>query len=596
MPVIGINHITTKAWALLKLRAYLLVAAVSMPLLGCSVADVPGNLSYVAATEALSRRDYPTAFETLSNLEARGGFHDITSVRVLLARLYLEGRGTPQDIPKGVALLKQAANSKDDLNWVVIAQSKLATIYEDGKSPTITPDLVAAANWYRKASQLGSDGATRALRRLSRNPAVYVRLHRNDFSQLPPPAPGGLENVPLIADPKRLFEIVRWHAHAGNRDAQFRLARLIYSGKGTDKNEEHSVRWLYLSAENGYPLAQYVLSSEYRRGNIIDIDFDAHEKWLMAAAAQNHPDALNDLGALRVSPLKKGQSPNLEMAFKLYEKAADLGSITATVNLGGMYAEGLGVPKNIEKAKALYRKAAAAGNQTAKRRLRGDEGIGTASGPERVVIKERIIVERTPEAGPSAETIFKLRSNSVFQVMVASVETQNGKFKLTGAGRGSAVAVSASHALTNCHVVKDMNVVLVRVGGASVKAEVVHREIKQDICVIRLAKQTLKPIENSRSFDGLNIGETVYAIGSPAGLENSISQGIISGKRRVKGQWWIQTTAAISPGSSGGGLFDKKGNLIGITTFKSSGVSDEGLNFAAPVHRFLTLAREDRRF
>ena len=118
-----------------------------------------------------------------------------------------------------------------------------------------------------------------------------------------------------------------------------------------------------------------------------------------------------------------------------------------------------------------------------------------------------------------------------------------------------------------------------------------YRDKKRDVCIIRVSGGELLPVTNTRRFDDLKIGELVYAIGSPAGLENSISQGIISGKRNVKGQQWIQTTAAISPGSSGGGLFDKDGNLIGITTFKFSGESDEALNFAAPAKWFYEKAQ-----
>jgi TPR repeat protein len=532
----------------------------------------------------------------LSSLEARGGFHDTVSVKVMLADLYLEGRGTTQDVAKGVALLKQAATAKDDLNWVVIARNKLAVIYLEGKPPVVDRDEVAAAEWYRRASQLGSDSAARMLRRLSMDPAVYVRLHREEFSRLPAPSPGELDSASNTVDQKRAFEIVRWHAHAGNRDAQFQLARLLYSGQGVAKSDQQSARWLYLSAENGHLFAQYVLAGEYRRGEILDINFEAYEKWLSAAADREYPAALNDLGALRMHPLRKGQRPDPGLAFKLFERAAALGSVTAMANLADMYAQGFGTAKDPEKAKELYRAAAAGGHQDAERRLREIEGAGTPAGPQRVVIKERVVVERTPDAGPSAENVFKLRSNSVFQVLVASVESRDGKWRMLGAGRGSAVAVSARHALTNCHVVQGKNVVLVRVRDVSAEASVVHRDTRRDICILRMADQDLAPVEKSRSFDDLKIGEPVFAIGSPAGLENSISQGIISGKRQVEGQWWIQTTAAISPGSSGGGLFDKDGNLIGITTFKVSGTSDEGLNFAAPVHQFLAVAREARQF
>ena len=83
-----------------------------------------------------------------------------------------------------------------------------------------------------------------------------------------------------------------------------------------------------------------------------------------------------------------------------------------------------------------------------------------------------------------------------------------------------------------------------------------------------------------------SIGEEVYAIGAPQGLDLSLSRGIISQLRGNYGKQSapiIQTDAAISPGSSGGGLFNENGELLGITTFKFSGGASEGLSFALPV-------------
>jgi S1-C subfamily serine protease len=70
-----------------------------------------------------------------------------------------------------------------------------------------------------------------------------------------------------------------------------------------------------------------------------------------------------------------------------------------------------------------------------------------------------------------------------------------------------------------------------------------------------------------RRFDDLHVGETVYSLGSPAGFDLSFGQGLIAGLRDIKGAHIIQNSAPSAPGSSGGGLFDARGNLIGITTF-----------------------------
>lgn len=83
------------------------------------------------------------------------------------------------------------------------------------------------------------------------------------------------------------------------------------------------------------------------------------------------------------------------------------------------------------------------------------------------------------------------------------------------------------------------------------------------------------------------VGERVVAIGSPFQLEGSLSDGVISQIRVLKGRTLLQTTAPISPGSSGGGLFLHSGELVGITTLSFKG--GQGLNFAVPVSAFSSL-------
>jgi tetratricopeptide (TPR) repeat protein len=97
------------------------------------------------------------------------------------------------------------------------------------------------------------------------------------------------------------------------------------------------------------------------------------------------------------------------------------------------------------------------------------------------------------------------------------------------------------------------------------------------------------PIPVRRSSD-VSVGERVYAIGSPGGLEVTLSEGLVSGLRDFENVSVIQTSAAISHGSSGGGLFDSEGRLVGITTFFLKG--GQNLNFALPGEWILALAEE----
>jgi S1-C subfamily serine protease len=103
-------------------------------------------------------------------------------------------------------------------------------------------------------------------------------------------------------------------------------------------------------------------------------------------------------------------------------------------------------------------------------------------------------------------------------------------------------------------------------------------ETKTDRCILSTEREILSPVKQIRTYDGLKVGEQVFTIGSPSGLESTLGQGIISGLRRDGVRRLVQTTAPISPGSSGGGLFDRSGNLIGITTFTLR--DSQGLNFA----------------
>ena len=120
--------------------------------------------------------------------------------------------------------------------------------------------------------------------------------------------------------------------------------------------------------------------------------------------------------------------------------------------------------------------------------------------------------------------------------------------------------------------------------GDQTPIEIVAANIEADRCVVRSRNLRLRPIAGIRPFDNLEIGETVYAIGNPQRLELTVSDGLLSGKRAAGELRLVQTTAPISPGSSGGGLFDSRGNLVGITT--STRRDAQNINFAIPAEDF----------
>lgn len=149
---------------------------------------------------------------------------------------------------------------------------------------------------------------------------------------------------------------------------------------------------------------------------------------------------------------------------------------------------------------------------------------------------------------------------------------------LAHAGMGSGVVFQPGFVATNCHVVE--GAYLIRVGRKQrfIRADTVAGDIEKDLCLLQLEAELGKPSCLGEA-GALNVGDDVYAIGAPDGLELSLSSGIVS---QLRGPYppMIQTTAPISPGSSGGGLFNSDGQLVGLTTkYLKHG---QNINFAIP--------------
>lgn len=178
--------------------------------------------------------------------------------------------------------------------------------------------------------------------------------------------------------------------------------------------------------------------------------------------------------------------------------------------------------------------------------------------------------------------VFEKVNKSVWRVIAA--KSLNDFRKGGRMVQGSAVAVTRDTLLTNCHVASGMTVIVVKHGDVFEEATVISGSHKRDLCVLKISKQVLTPIAGVRSYDSLKVGEKVYTVGSPSGLENTLGEGIVSGLRKEGGQRLVQTSAPISSGSSGGGLFDASGNMIGITTFLLRDA--QALNFAIAVEEF----------
>lgn len=179
-----------------------------------------------------------------------------------------------------------------------------------------------------------------------------------------------------------------------------------------------------------------------------------------------------------------------------------------------------------------------------------------------------LVPANKPYAGTPTE-IYKKIQASVYQVIVLKKHKnaeKQGQTKTHLTSLGSAVAITSNLLLTNCHVLTNEDaIIFIKTKNKHSLAIPVDGDIKKDICVLYV-RGKLKPV-NIRTISEIEIGETVYAIGSPYPFNQLFTNGIVSGiVEDPKLGKIIQITAHIDRGSSGGGLFDVNGNLIGLTT------------------------------
>jgi hypothetical protein len=182
-----------------------------------------------------------------------------------------------------------------------------------------------------------------------------------------------------------------------------------------------------------------------------------------------------------------------------------------------------------------------------------------------------------PASALTAEQVYAKVSGSVWRV-----RTYDGDN--LPLAQGSAVVVGAGTAVTNCHVLAKAKRVSLQREKEAFDATLELWDPKRDVCQLKATNLKAAAVVLGDS-NRVAVGQNVFAIGNPKGLELTMSAGLVSSLRRnPAGQLvLIQTSAAISGGSSGGGLFDDQGRLVGLTTIGSVTGDAQNLNFAIPV-------------
>lgn len=203
-------------------------------------------------------------------------------------------------------------------------------------------------------------------------------------------------------------------------------------------------------------------------------------------------------------------------------------------------------------------------------------------------------------AGSLAE-VANAVSPSVVVVTTEQIVTSNyfwgGQQVLSGAGSG-VILTTDGYIVTNYHVVEGAQQVTVTLyDDSTYTATVVGSDQQSDIALLKIEADGLTPAVLGDS-DNVQVGEVVIAVGNPMGtLGGTVTDGIVSALNRditVEGNQMtlMQTSAAISPGNSGGGLFNTNGELIGVVNAKYSDEDAEGLGFAIPVNTMKTVVQD----
>lgn len=203
------------------------------------------------------------------------------------------------------------------------------------------------------------------------------------------------------------------------------------------------------------------------------------------------------------------------------------------------------------------------------------------------IIKQKRFRGMPGQQGRELDPFREFFGDEFFEKFFGDIPQRDLKRKSLGSGF---IISKDGYILTNTHVVDNATEIKVSLSDEKVyEAEVVGRDPKTDIALIKIKANGDLPTVPLGNSDELEVGDWVIAIGNPFGLDQTVTAGIVSAKGRVVGAGpydnFIQTDASINPGNSGGPLFNTKGEVVGINTmiFSPSG-GNVGIGFAIPVN------------
>lgn len=387
----------------------------------------------------------------------------------------------------------------------------------------------------------------------------------------------------------------------------YQLGLMYLSGNLVAKDETKGVDLIQKAAQGGHAAAQTRLGIWLHRGQYgYAKDQAAALAWFKAAAQQKDAGGMNWLGHYHEQGLA-GAAKDYLFALDSYRKAAELKNADASLSVGRIYLNGLGVQVDTREGLKWYRRAAVFGSSVAQLQLASfyeygraglvkDPGLAIAwysmaltppSTPE-AQIGARDALERLRKSLAADYVEQEKRGKLAFAQMVVQVlaevgsntaQTRRGVF-------GSGVLVSSKdEILTNEHVILSCDRIRLQPSGIEVK--LIAKDGKNDLALLRAQTPTKLDVAHLRFGKGVRQGDEVVVVGYPLkGVLSSgpvVTNGIVNGLSGVSNDSTnFQISATVQPGSSGGGIWDRDGLLVGLVRARllsNTEINAQNVNF-----------------
>ncbi|MBF0460390.1 MAG: SEL1-like repeat protein [Magnetococcales bacterium] len=395
---------------------------------------------------------------------------------------------------------------------------------------------------------------------------------------------------------------IRKAAEQGVAGAQNNLGWMYTNGRGVPQDDKEAVNWYRKAAEQGVAEAQYNLGKSYAQGEGVPQDYKEAVKWFRMAAEQGNAEGQHGLGMNYGSG--RGVPQDDKEAVKWYRKAAEQNFPPAQTNLGKMYAQGEGVPQDYKEAVKWFRMAAEQGNAEGQHGLGLNYAIGqgvpqdyvqahmwlnlAASQGDEATIKTRDIVANLMTPAQLAQAQELARNWKPTTQGAAKEDKQaaqpHAKIQSTGTGffiNGSGFAISNAHVAEGCSTIK-----AVFQDGTTADTSTVATDRQNDLALLKVNMQN-KTHAQLRVGSPVRQGEQIVIYGYPlAGAlatKGNLSTGSVSALSGLQDDTrFLQISAPVQQGNSGGPLLDQSGDVIGVVTSKLNAIATAKLTGDIP--------------